>query len=89
MNKQPLHQAELILSRLERISADSPWAHQASGIRASLAKQLAREIPDQLAIRALLERGFYILEKAASEIPDHNDLAPADRKPPGKGELPR
>jgi len=30
----------LLLSRLERVSADSYWAHRASGIRGSLLKTL-------------------------------------------------
>jgi len=30
----------LLLSRLERVSADSYWAHRASGIRGSLLKAL-------------------------------------------------
>jgi len=64
------YKAELLLSRLERISADSAWAHQASGIRASLAKQLVRDHPDLQTIRDLLEKGFQILENAAAEIPD-------------------
>ena len=62
--------SRLLLDRLERISADSAWAHQASGIRASLAKCLAREdfVPEE--IENLLLLGYQILEKAASEIPE-------------------
>lgn len=63
----------LLLDRLERITADSAWAHQASGVRASLAKCLAGESPDPDEINALLLRGFQILEKAASEIPEENN----------------
>ena len=62
--------AELLLDRLERISADSPWAHQASGIRASLAKRLSRDSLDIQIIQGLMESGFKILENAAGEIPD-------------------
>ena len=65
--------SSLLLDRLERITADSPWAHQASGVRASLAKCLAGESPDPDEINALLFRGFHILEKAASEIPEENN----------------
>jgi hypothetical protein len=61
---------ELLLSRLERISADSPWAHQASGIRAALAKHVARGDLDPRVLQELLETGFQILENAAGEIPD-------------------
>lgn len=62
--------AQLLLDRLERISADSPWAHQASGVRASLAKCLAREGCSVEEVRDLLLLGFQILEKAAGEIPE-------------------
>jgi hypothetical protein len=60
---------------LEKISADSPWAHQASGVRASIAKILARQTlhPDHSSLQDLedLTRlGFDILEQAAGEIPD-------------------
>ena len=60
----------LLLDRLERISADSAWAHQASGVRASLAKCLIREDSDPEEIENLLLLGYQILEKAASEIPE-------------------
>lgn len=70
MDKATLKKAELLLDRLERISADSPWAHQASGIRASLAKRLAGKVLDPCIIQDLMDRGFRILENAASEIPD-------------------
>lgn len=59
-----------LLDRLERISADSPWAHQASGVRSALAKSLAGENPTREEIENLLHLGYRILEKAASEIPD-------------------
>jgi hypothetical protein len=60
----------LLLNRLERISADSPWAHQASGVRASLAKCLSREDCNTEEIKNLLDLGYQILEMAASEIPE-------------------
>ncbi len=59
-----------MLNRLERLSADSPWAHQASGVRASIAKKMVEPKPDQSTLEQLLEKGFEILEKAASEIPE-------------------
>ena len=62
--------ANILLDRLERISADSPWAHQASGIRASLAKALSRGDTDLEQLTPLLELGFLILESAAGEIPE-------------------
>jgi len=62
--------SQILLNRLERISADSPWAHQASGVRASIAKTLDTTHPDLKALEKLLEMGFEILENAASEIPE-------------------
>ena len=62
--------AHILLDRLERISADSPWAHQASGVRASLAKNLSKQDPDLTQISSLLELGYSILEKAAGQIPE-------------------
>ena len=67
--------AELLLYRLEKISADSSWAHQASGVRASIAKNLSlqQSFPgqfDKQSLEKLLELGFEILENAAGEIPD-------------------
>ena len=58
------------MDRLERISADSPWAHQASGVRASLARCLEKESHSLAEIEDLLDLGYQILEKAAREIPE-------------------
>lgn len=74
-----LEQAMLLLSRLERISADSIWAHRASGLRGGLlrvvdriqigkkeiASDVERDWYDNLAY--LIETGYRILEKAARE----------------------
>ena len=62
--------AQILLNRLERISADSPCAHQASGVRASIAKTLSDTHPDLKSLEELLDLGFEILEKAAAEIPE-------------------
>ena len=70
ISSQTILRAERVLGRLERISADSPWAHQASGVRASLAKLISANELDQASIEDLTRIGFEILEKAASEIPD-------------------
>ena len=64
---------QLLLARLERISADSPWAHQASGVRASLARAITARDPDPEFLEQLLLQGFRILEAAASEIPDPSE----------------
>ena len=66
-----IHQlAKVALDRLERISADSTWAHRASGVRASIAKALSRGDVEGDEFRELLESGFLILEKAAEEFPE-------------------
>jgi len=75
MDQNNLNSAHLLLNRLERISADSPWAHQASGVRASLAKCLARKNCQPDRIENLLRLGYQILEKAARQVP------PTDEKP--------
>lgn len=61
--------AKFLLDRLERISADSSWAHQASGIRSALSKKLAGGDYKEEDLKALIEPGFQILENAAGEIP--------------------
>jgi hypothetical protein len=63
---------QLMLSRLERISVDSRLAHQASGLRGSLLTIMDNIDKRQIANiseseQRLIDRGFYILERAASE----------------------
>ena len=70
ISSNPVLLAKILLDRLERISADSGWAHQASGVRASLAKVLSKEYPDLDQLSPLLDLGFLILENAAGEIPE-------------------
>jgi len=64
------------VNRLERLSADSIWAHRASGVRASLHKRLAQLDSEQELdeLDVLIELGFDLLEKAAQEVPDFEDL---------------
>lgn len=69
--KRRIARASLLVQRLARISADSIWAHRASGVRASLDKFLSREDDpdyDQEQLEELVQKGFEILEKAAEEI---------------------
>ena len=61
---------QFLLNRLERIFADSKWAHHASGLRASLAKSLSAGEADSAKIESWITAGFEILEKAAFEIPE-------------------
>jgi hypothetical protein len=61
----------LLLERLERIPADSIWAHQASGARGSLLRMVqqledGQELEDQ-DMNRLISHGFQILERAARE----------------------
>lgn len=64
--------ANLLVQRLEHLSADSVWAHRASGVRASLDKALAcGDSIDPAYLDLLIEQGFELLKKAAWEIPAH------------------
>lgn len=73
-------QARMIVQRLERLSADSRWAHIASGYRGSLIKMLERldRLPDveqaseaeQDELDFLIGKGFDLLTLAAREIGD-------------------
>lgn len=72
-----LETARLLALRLERLSADSIWAHRASGLRGSLLRmlELAAQNPSldekTLAqLENLSRQGFWMLENAAREIPD-------------------
>jgi hypothetical protein len=65
----------LLVLRLERLSADSHWAHQASGLRGALLRCLeALEVqpaPDAQSVRRLnllIQRGQLILIRAARLI---------------------
>jgi hypothetical protein len=59
----------MLLNRLERISADSIWAHRASGIRGSLLRQLdqlqAGKEGDSRAVQTLVDTALHILRQAA------------------------
>lgn len=74
--KNPLyHRAKILLDRLERLSADSTWAHQASGLRGSLIRALSNNAsfldgPEAEHFSDLVRQGYQILNLAAREIPD-------------------
>jgi hypothetical protein len=61
----------LLLLRLERISADSYWAHRASGVRGALSKMLEQmemgEPIDQASLNKTILIGLDILKAAAKE----------------------
>ena len=58
---------EMLVARLERMSADSYWAHQASGVRGSLLRIIENDRLDSPQAANLLDKGFEYLEKAARE----------------------
>ena len=69
-NEEPGALIRLLLARLERISADSHWAHRASGVRGALLRALeiiekGRPFPDER-LASLIELGFTILAQAAA-----------------------
>jgi hypothetical protein len=69
---------QLLLSRLERISVDSPLAHRASGIRGallrSLDQQAAGSAVDPEEIERTIDAALDILLQAAAELrPSHQN----------------
>jgi hypothetical protein len=75
-DSQLIQQAWMLASRLERLSADSIWAHRASGARGALLKSIeilgAAEPPDNpdelIRLQVIVHWGFRLLEKAAEEL---------------------
>lgn len=71
MEEKPLTLLRLLLARLERISADSYWAHRASGIRGSLLNILENYESGQATgdqkILHIIDAGYKILLAAALE----------------------
>ena len=71
MNDDPLHTLQFLLSRLERISADSAVAYRASGVRGAMLRvveklEVGRPVSSQ-DVKRLIESGYSLLEKAAQE----------------------
>jgi hypothetical protein len=72
-NNPLLTQAIVLVSRLERISADSVWAHRSSGIRGELLKHVeaAGRNPKnvyQEHLGALILSGYKLLEQSARDM---------------------
>jgi len=71
-----LDQSRLLISRLERLSADSVWAHRASGLRGALLKALdvweknpeSRDARAYGQLQTLIDYGFRLVENAAKEL---------------------
>jgi hypothetical protein len=59
----------ILTERLERISADSIWAHRASGVRGALLRTLDQlqegQPPDNQSITSIVSIAFHILSHAA------------------------
>jgi hypothetical protein len=72
------HLLRLLISRLERLSADSHWARRASGLRGNIVKVLEEVDSGQEVAAArldlLIDAAFDILRRAAQEIPDLEEL---------------
>ena len=80
--KNEIETAKMIAARLERLSADSVWAHRASGLRGSLLRQILgierlKSEPEEVALAHLsqtIDQGYFILAHAAKEIPDPDQI---------------
>jgi hypothetical protein len=75
VDKQELELIKRLTERLEHLSADSAYAHRASGLRGSLLRSIDRleagenvSGEDQARLNELVGYGFKILELAAKEI---------------------
>ncbi len=81
--------ARFLVAKLERLSADSIWAHRASGLRGALLRMLAdyegkhpvESQPSDMSgeqslvqFDQLIAAGFEVLERAAREIPGPDEL---------------
>jgi hypothetical protein len=71
-NEQYMELLRRLVDRLERLSADSAYAHQASGLRGTFLRSIeeleAGSLVSQAELDQLVEYGFEILRQAAEEI---------------------
>jgi hypothetical protein len=78
MTTSQLDLLRLLISRLERLSADSRWARRASGLRGNIIKVLEEADTGQIIaperLDLLINRSFEILREAAKEIPDIDEI---------------
>lgn len=90
-----LDQARMITQRLERLSADSAWAHIASGYRGSFLRLIDRleqladvegAAPEDIrGLDFLIDKGFDLLARAAREIGDPELIHFVSQwRPPGR-----
>jgi hypothetical protein len=75
LDDQNLELIKRLIDRLEHLSADSTYAHRASGLRGSLLRYMDRietgermKSDDQAQLDELIEYGFEILIHVAKEI---------------------
>ncbi len=78
MKEADIQLLKLLARRLERLNVDSLWARRASGTRGNIIKVVA-EIEaggkvDTERLRPLINRAFKVLEHAAQEIPDLDEI---------------
>ena len=78
MKESNIQLLKLLADRLERLNVDSLWARRASGTRGNIIK-LAAEIDagkeiDPARLKPLINRAFKVLEYAAQEIPDLDEI---------------
>jgi hypothetical protein len=79
--ERQISEARMLVARLERLSADSYWAHQASGLRGALLRSIASceswqtmpenqvpELNQASHLNRLMGRSFEILVRAAREM---------------------
>jgi hypothetical protein len=74
-DEQEIAYARMLVARLERLSADSYWAHRSSGLRGSLLRALeqveggggnAEDLRQHLQV--LIQQGSALLARAAREL---------------------
>lgn len=75
MDDKNIELIKLLIDRLEHLSADSTYAHRASGLRGSLLRYMERieagdlmNSDDQTRLDQLVDSGFEILILSAKEI---------------------
>ena len=72
MDEQYYQLLKRLVDRLEHLSADSTYAHQASGLRGTLLRYLERvengACVNKMELDQLVDYGFELLELAAREI---------------------
>ena len=78
MSNTDIDLLRLLAERLERLSADSLWARRASGLRGNIIKMLeeidAGHDVELSRIPPLIQRAHEILQRAAQEIPDTQEI---------------